>query len=100
VTTPGNDPADEEQYDFWDHVDHAFDLAEERGMYIAMVPTWNRFPRGDLPPSPSQPSGQDGGREGDAAPGATLHTGNVARYTTVELASVPALRLAVRLPPP
>jgi hypothetical protein len=71
VTTPGNDPADAGQYGFWDHVDYAFDLAAERGMYIAMVPAWNTFIQGDDPPTPAS--------EGTRQP-ATLNTTNVAAY--------------------
>lgn len=40
LTTPGNDPADPEAYDFWDHVDYIVDLAAEKSMYMAMVPVW------------------------------------------------------------
>ena len=39
-TTPGNNPADARQYDFWDHVDYIVDLAAGKGLYIAMVPIW------------------------------------------------------------
>ncbi|MFV8341288.1 glycoside hydrolase family 140 protein [Flavobacterium sp. XS2P39] len=40
VVTPGNDIKDATQYDFWDHVDYVVKLAEEKGLYIAMVPVW------------------------------------------------------------
>lgn len=39
-TTPGNSPASEEEYDFWDHIDYVVNLAEQKGMYMAMVPVW------------------------------------------------------------
>jgi hypothetical protein len=39
-TTPGNNPSDAAQYDYWDHVDYVMDLAESKGMYIALIPTW------------------------------------------------------------
>ena len=38
--TPGNDPEDPEQYDFWDHVDYIVETARDKGLYIAMVATW------------------------------------------------------------
>lgn len=40
VTTPGNNPGDAAQYDFWDHVDFVIKAAAERGIYIALVPVW------------------------------------------------------------
>ena len=39
-TTPGNSPESEEEYDFWDHVDYVVDLAEQKGLYMALVPIW------------------------------------------------------------
>jgi hypothetical protein len=38
--TPGNNPNDKIEYDFWDHVDYIIDKAAEKGIYIAMVPVW------------------------------------------------------------
>ena len=29
-----------EEYDFWDHVDYVVNLAEEKGLYMALVPVW------------------------------------------------------------
>lgn len=40
ITTPGNNADDANQYDYWDHVDFVVKAAEERGIYIAMVPVW------------------------------------------------------------
>jgi hypothetical protein len=40
ATTPGADPADATQYDYWDHVDYIVGEAEARGIYTAMLPTW------------------------------------------------------------
>ena len=40
TTTPGNDPEDAEEYDYWDHVDYAIDKAAEKGLYIALVTSW------------------------------------------------------------
>ena len=38
--TPGNDPANKEQYDFWDHIDYIIDRAAAKGIFIGMVPVW------------------------------------------------------------
>jgi hypothetical protein len=40
IHTPGKDPNDSTQYDYWDHVEYIVDMAAEYGIYIAMVPTW------------------------------------------------------------
>jgi hypothetical protein len=46
-TTPGADPADEEQYDYWDHVDYIVNLAESAGIYIGLIPAWaNHYKEG------------------------------------------------------
>ncbi|MBN2805444.1 MAG: glycoside hydrolase family 140 protein [Prolixibacteraceae bacterium] len=39
-TTQGSDPTDENQYDYWDHVDYVVKLAEKKGIYMAFVPIW------------------------------------------------------------
>ena len=38
--TPGSAFENAEEYDFWDHVDYIIDLAEKKGMYMALVPVW------------------------------------------------------------
>jgi len=38
--TPGRDPSDAEQYDFWDHLDWVLREAEARNLYLALVPAW------------------------------------------------------------
>lgn len=40
AATPGNDPGDPVQYDYWDHVDYIVDLAASKGLYIGLLPTW------------------------------------------------------------
>lgn len=40
ATTPGADPSDATQYDYWDHVDYIVNGAEARGMYVGLLPTW------------------------------------------------------------
>lgn len=43
LTTRGNDPEDQEAYDFWDHVDYAVTTAEYYGLYLALLPTWGEW---------------------------------------------------------
>ena len=38
--TPGSNPDQEEEYDYWDHVDFIIDKAAEKGLYMAVVPVW------------------------------------------------------------
>jgi len=47
--TPNNDPLSETEYDFWDHVDYAVKTAENKGLYLALVPSWGEWitPRTD-----------------------------------------------------
>ncbi|WP_242675446.1 glycoside hydrolase family 140 protein [Niastella koreensis] len=40
IITPGDNPDDAAQYDYWDHVDFVVKAAAERGIYVAMVPVW------------------------------------------------------------
>ena len=46
ITTPGNDSADDAAYDYWDHVDYILDKAEEKGLYVALLPTWGNYVSG------------------------------------------------------
>ncbi|CAM4025847.1 Putative collagen-binding domain of a collagenase [Pedobacter westerhofensis] len=39
-TTKGNLYSDSVQYDYWDHLDYMVDLAEKKGIYMALVPVW------------------------------------------------------------
>lgn len=39
-TTPGNDPARADEYDYWDHLDWVVGRAEALGLYLALVPAW------------------------------------------------------------
>ncbi len=38
--TPGKDPDDTYQYDYWDHVDFVIDKIAAQGMYVGLLPTW------------------------------------------------------------
>jgi hypothetical protein len=40
LITPGNSPDDPGQYDYWDHVDYLIKLAQQKGLYMALVPVW------------------------------------------------------------
>ncbi len=44
--TAGKDYKNDEQYDFWDHVDFIIDEAAKRGLYMALVPTWGSNVKG------------------------------------------------------
>jgi hypothetical protein len=49
AVTPGNNPSDSKEYDYWDHIDFAVSAAEKKSMYVALVPTWGEWviPRTD-----------------------------------------------------
>jgi hypothetical protein len=38
--TPGSDPSNQYEYDYWDHVDFVINTAADMGMYIGLLPTW------------------------------------------------------------
>lgn len=38
--TPGNNPSNAYEYDYWDHVDYAIDKMAEKGIYVGLLPTW------------------------------------------------------------
>jgi hypothetical protein len=40
VVTDGADPDDEEQYDYWDHLDHVVAEATARDLRVALLPAW------------------------------------------------------------
>ena len=46
AVTPGANPSNPNQYDYWDHVEYIVDQANERGMYIAMLPAWGSWVNG------------------------------------------------------
>ena len=47
IHTPGKDPNDPKQYDYWDHVEYIIDMAAENGIYLAIVPTWRDLVKRD-----------------------------------------------------
>ncbi|HQU83635.1 MAG TPA: glycoside hydrolase family 140 protein [Pyrinomonadaceae bacterium] len=42
-STPGNNPNNAEQYDFWDHLDFAVETAAKNDIYLAVTPLWGAF---------------------------------------------------------
>ena len=38
--TPGNNPENAYEYDYWDHVDFIINETAEKGMYVGLLPTW------------------------------------------------------------
>lgn len=40
LTTPGSNPDDASEYDYWDHLDFVIQRAAEKGIYIGLLPTW------------------------------------------------------------
>lgn len=68
AVTPGNNPANPNQYDYWDHVEYIVDQANARGIYIALLPTWGSWvnsggrDRGIVTPANAQAYGEFLGR--------------------------------------
>jgi len=48
ATTPGSDPNDPAQYDYWDHIDYLVSLAESKGLYAGLIPAWHDHYLADL----------------------------------------------------
>jgi hypothetical protein len=40
IITSGNNPTNDMEYDYWDHVSYIIDVAAQNGMYIAIVTSW------------------------------------------------------------
>lgn len=40
ILTPGANYNSKVEYDYWDHIDYALDVAQSNGIYLAMVPVW------------------------------------------------------------
>ncbi|MDX9881768.1 MAG: glycoside hydrolase family 140 protein [Prolixibacteraceae bacterium] len=40
ITTTGNNPHSDDEYDFWDHLDYVVETAGEMGMYVSLHPAW------------------------------------------------------------
>ncbi len=50
AVTPGSDPFNAEEYDYWDHVEYIIDEANRRGLYVALLPSWGRWTTDRNPP--------------------------------------------------
>lgn len=48
ITTPGNDPEKKDEYDYWDHVEYAIDLAAANNMYVSVHPAWGNWFQGSV----------------------------------------------------
>lgn len=48
TVTEGADPGDDQQYDYWDHLDYIVAAAEERGLRVALWPAWADSQVGDV----------------------------------------------------
>ena len=40
VATPGKNPGNPAEYDYWDHLEYIVDAAAARGMYVVLLPAW------------------------------------------------------------
>ncbi len=47
ITTPGENPDDSTQYDYWDHLEYIIDSAESKGMCVVLLPAWGVCVAGD-----------------------------------------------------
>jgi hypothetical protein len=43
AVTPGADPRNPKQYDYWDHVEYIVDEANRQGLYIGLLPSWGAW---------------------------------------------------------
>ena len=43
AVTPGANPNNPRQYDYWDHVEYIVDEANRLGLYVGFLPTWGRW---------------------------------------------------------
>ena len=40
ITTPGNNPNNAAEYDYWDHLEYIIDNAASKGIYVVLLPCW------------------------------------------------------------
>ena len=43
AVTPGSNPNNAKEYDYWDHVDYIVNQANARGLYVALLPSWGSW---------------------------------------------------------
>tara|TARA_R110001592_G_scaffold154495_1_gene383462 strand:+ start:394 stop:1929 length:1536 start_codon:yes stop_codon:yes gene_type:complete len=46
VTTPGANPEDTDEYDYWDHLEYIVDSAQAHGLYVTLLPAWGGYVAG------------------------------------------------------
>jgi len=40
ITTPGENPENATEYDYWDHLEYIIDTADSKEMYVVLLPAW------------------------------------------------------------
>lgn len=46
VVTPGADPGNPDEYDYWDHLEYIIDSAQSHGLYATLLPAWGGYVAG------------------------------------------------------
>lgn len=46
LVTPGENPENSTEYDYWDHLEYAIDTADSKGMYVILLPAWGCYVAG------------------------------------------------------
>ena len=47
IVTPGRNPENSTEYDYWDHLEYIIDASESNGMYVVLLPAWGSRVAGD-----------------------------------------------------
>jgi len=47
IVTPGRNPENSTEYDYWDHLEYIIDSSESKGMYVVLLPAWGSRVAGD-----------------------------------------------------
>jgi len=47
ITTPGKNPQNSKEYDYWDHLEYVIDTAASKGMVVVLLPAWGGYVAGD-----------------------------------------------------
>ena len=47
IVTPGENPENSTEYDYWDHLEYIIDASESKGMYVVLLPAWGGRVAGD-----------------------------------------------------
>jgi uncharacterized protein DUF4038/collagenase-like protein with putative collagen-binding domain len=47
TTTPGENPENSTEYDYWDHLEYIIDTSESKGMHVVFLPAWGGCVAGD-----------------------------------------------------